>query len=230
MATSGLGRPTAVDAILVAEGIFRASGWGGAFAGSRRFPRHPVIPYGFPGSPWVDALGHAKAPWRQAQVCLRPLSSFGEDRASRPPPLQHRVSHTSRGRARFLEGFRRRRPDPDRSGTFSVTGGADLGSGTRPGLYAAPVRPHGFLDIRMGHSTNVLRCRSAAANCGYSQPLSHSGLLRAPWAPTSCPRLPHPVVPSRHWEELSLAQAWWGFPRLSPIPVPSLSSSRIPKL
>jgi len=42
-------------------------------------------------SPWVDALRHAKAPWRQAKVCLRPLSSFGEDRASRPPPLQHRV-------------------------------------------------------------------------------------------------------------------------------------------
>jgi len=36
-------------------------------------------------------LAHAIASWRQAQVCLRPLSSFGEDRTSRPPPLQHRV-------------------------------------------------------------------------------------------------------------------------------------------
>jgi len=28
---------------------------------------------------------------RQAQVCLRPLVCFGQTRASRPPPLQHRV-------------------------------------------------------------------------------------------------------------------------------------------
>jgi len=34
---------------------------------------------------------YANATWRQAKVCLRPLPSYGEDRASRPPPLQHRV-------------------------------------------------------------------------------------------------------------------------------------------
>jgi len=36
-------------------------------------------------------LANAIATWRQAKVCLRPLSSYGEDRASRPPPLQHRA-------------------------------------------------------------------------------------------------------------------------------------------
>lgn len=79
-------------------------------------------------TPWVDALHHAKAPWRQAKVCLRPLSSYGEDRASRPPPLQHRVPHTSRG----LLDFSRCPPTsatPDHSGTFSVTGRAVLGTG-----------------------------------------------------------------------------------------------------
>jgi len=40
-------------------------------------------------------VANAIATWRQAKVCLRPLSFFGKDRASRPPPLQHRVPHTS---------------------------------------------------------------------------------------------------------------------------------------
>jgi len=36
-------------------------------------------------------VAYAFATRRQAEVCLRPLSFYGEDRASRPPPLQHRV-------------------------------------------------------------------------------------------------------------------------------------------
>jgi len=47
-----------------------------------------------PTPPWdrhPASIGSRRVSRRQAQVCLRPLSSYGQDRASRPPPLQHRV-------------------------------------------------------------------------------------------------------------------------------------------
>jgi len=64
-------------------------------------------------------LANAIATWRQAKVCLRPLSSYGEDRASRPPPLQHRVP------IRACIGLLAQTPLfasvlPDHSGTFIV--------------------------------------------------------------------------------------------------------------
>jgi len=49
MAIANLGRPTAVDPYLVAEAIFRVLGRGGAFLGSRQFPRHLILPRGLPG-------------------------------------------------------------------------------------------------------------------------------------------------------------------------------------
>jgi len=55
-------------------------------------------------------------------------------------------------------------------------------------------------------------------------------LTQSPLGADLLPQAPRSVVPSRHREELSVAQAWWDFRRLSPIPVPSLSSSRNPKL
>jgi hypothetical protein len=39
----------------------------------------------------LPGVADAVATRRQAKVCLRPLSFYGKDRASRPPPLQHRV-------------------------------------------------------------------------------------------------------------------------------------------
>jgi len=36
-------------------------------------------------------VANVQATGRQAQVCLRPLIYYGQIRASRPPPLQHRV-------------------------------------------------------------------------------------------------------------------------------------------
>jgi len=55
-------------------------------------------------------------------------------------------------------------------------------------------------------------------------------LTQSPLGADLLPQAPRSVVPSRHREGLSVAQAWWEFLRLSPIPVPSLSSSRNPKL
>jgi len=77
------------------ERTFRRSGRGDAFLGSRQFRHHLILPHGHPyhvsGSMLCLRVTYAITPWRQAKVCLRPLSSYGEDRASRPPPLQHRV-------------------------------------------------------------------------------------------------------------------------------------------
>jgi hypothetical protein len=63
-----------------------------------------------------------------------------------------------------------------------------------------------------------------------SRPLSPSGGLRAPWAPSTCPRLPRPSARPVTGGDLSLAQARWAFRRLSPVPRPSISSSRNPEL
>jgi len=58
-----------------------------------------------------------------------------------------------------------------------------------------PFQPHGCLDIRMSLSTlfsfaDIARRRSKVR----PQPLCHSGWHRAPWAPSSCPRLSRPSV------------------------------------
>jgi len=55
-------------------------------------------------------------------------------------------------------------------------------------------------------------------------------LTQSPLGAVLLPQVPTSVVSSRRREKLSLAQVWWGFPRLSPIPVPSLSSSQNPEL
>jgi len=69
--------------------------------------------------PWVCACCYAKAPWRQTEVCCNPCPLT----ARIEPPGRHRSStgspYESRG-SRFLEHLRRRRSDPDCSGTFSV--------------------------------------------------------------------------------------------------------------
>jgi len=175
---------------------------------------------------------HTKAPWRQAQVCLRPLSSYGEDRASRPPPLQHRVPHTSRGRTRLLEGFRRRRFASDCSGTNLFSHRLSRFRNRRGRL--------DFMRLQFGLTASwtyvwaslrgSIRCRSAAANSGLlATPVSFR-LTQSPLGADLLPQAPTSVVSSRHRERLSLTRAWWEFPRLSPIPVPSLSSSRNPEL
>jgi hypothetical protein len=46
---------------------------------------------------------HARVSWRQTKVCLRPLVCFGQTRASRPPPLQHRVPTRAVSKIRSLE-------------------------------------------------------------------------------------------------------------------------------
>jgi hypothetical protein len=178
----------------------------------------------------LGVFGYAKTPWRQAQVCLRPLPSYGEDRASRPPPLQHRVliRITSNSISRDL---RRRRPYPDCSGAFSVTGwaafGTDASARTWCGSSSASRLPgHTYeplyvIYLRRHSAAAILR--SVRNPCVIQADSEPPG--RRPPAPGSHIRrcLPSPG-------ELSLAQAWWEFPRLSPIPVPSLSSSRNPKL
>jgi hypothetical protein len=77
---------------LVAEAIFRWLGGGDAFP--RLSPLSRAISFFLTEShaPFRARCSvYAGAPRRQAKVCLRPLSAYGEDRASRPPPLQHRV-------------------------------------------------------------------------------------------------------------------------------------------
>jgi len=70
--------------------------------------------------------------WRQAEVCLRPLPHYGRDRASRPPPLQHRVPIRAaqiclRSASILASAY------PDHSGAFSVLGLGES-SGVTPGI------------------------------------------------------------------------------------------------
>jgi hypothetical protein len=55
-------------------------------------------------------------------------------------------------------------------------------------------------------------------------------LTQSPLGAVLLPQALTSVDPPRRQGELSLAKVWWVFPRLSPIPVPSRSSSRNPKL
>jgi len=55
-------------------------------------------------------------------------------------------------------------------------------------------------------------------------------LTQSPLGAYHLPQAPKSVVPVPSPGGLSLAQVWWGFPRLSPIPAASRWSSRNPKL
>jgi len=173
LATPGhLGRPvplTSIAALRRARGpsfsnrhrkeTFRWLGGGDAFSDSRRFPApsHSASRLPAPCLGRTSCLfsTHARTSWRQTEVCLQPLICFGQTRASRPPPLQHRVPTRTRGeRSRSLEfSASGRQPYPDYSGAFSVAGRPALGTGARPGLTTGPFQPHGILDVRMSLST-----------------------------------------------------------------------------
>jgi len=202
-----------------------------ALAGS---PHHLILPHGFPrlasGATSCLFSTHARISWRQTKVCLRPLVCFGQTRASRtstPAP----GPHTSGFENSISRIFGQRQPYPDYSGAFSVTGQPALGTGARPGLTTGPFQPRGILDVRMSLSTFFVLCRRrAAAILRYGR---NPCVIQADSEPPGR----HPPAPGSHIRrsapspgDLSLAQVWWRFPRLSSIPAPSLSSSRNPKL
>jgi len=136
---------------------FRGLGGGDTFPGSRQFPYHLILPHGIPGlaSGVTSCLfsTYARISWRQTQVCLRPLICFGQTRASRPPPLQHRVPTRAASKFDFSKlrasvSLVRIAPGP-----FQSQVDQPLGTGTRPGLTTAPFQPRGILDVRMSLST-----------------------------------------------------------------------------
>jgi len=171
-------------------------------------------------------LTHAIAPWRQAQICLRPLSSSGEDRASRPPPLQQRVPIRAASTLDHSNVSAQRQPSSGLlRGFFSHRSGHLWEPAQAPDLTRVVLfQPHGLQDVHMSLSTLFMfGRRSAAASLWYvrnpcviqadSEP---PGRIRLPQALTSVGHSPLP-------EGLSLAQVGWGFPRLSPIPAASRS-------
>jgi len=181
-------------------------------AASHALPRarHPVFSRLTPGY-----LGG------KTEVCLRPLICYGQTRASRPPPLQHRVP--TRAARKFdlsnrSGGVSLIRIAP---GPFQWQVDPPLGTGTRPGLTTGPFQPHGILDIRMSLSTFSFLCRRrATAILRYGR---NPCVIQADAEPPGR----HPPAPGSHVRrstpspgDLSLAQVWWGFPRLSSIPAP----------
>jgi hypothetical protein len=171
-------------------------------------------------------LTHAIAPWRQAKVCLRPLTSYGEDRASRPPPLQHRVPIRAASTLDLSNVSAQRQPSSGLlRGFFSHRSGHLWGPAQAPSLTRAVLfQPRGLQDVRMSLST-LFACnrRSAAASLWY---VRNPCVIQADSEPPG--RLP--PAPGSHIRRtfpspggLSLAQVGWGFPRLSPIPAASLS-------
>jgi len=153
---------------------------------------------------WARCLAllvtHAMAPWRQAKVCLRPLPSYGEDRASRPPPLQHRVPILGASALDLSSVSARRRPYPDCSGAFSVTGQATFGIRAQaPGPTRVVLfQPHGLQDVRMSLSTlfivaDVARQRVFGM---FATPVS-SRLTQSPLGAFHLPQALTSVVPSR---------------------------------
>jgi hypothetical protein len=202
-----------------------------ALAGS---PHHLILPHGIPrlasGATSCLFSTHARISWRQTKVCLLPLICFGQTRASRPPPLQHRVPTRAALKIRSLELSASVSLIRIAPGLFhSVTGQPALGTGARPGLTTGPFQPRGILDVRMSLSTFFVLCRRrAAAILRYGR---NPCVIQADSEPPGR----HPPAPGSHIRrsapspgDLSLAQVWWGFPRLSSIPAPSLSSSRNP--
>jgi hypothetical protein len=135
------------------------SGRGAAFLGSRQFPQHLILPHGHPHT--VSGLmpcllvTNALATWRQAKVCLRPLPSYGEDRASRPPPLQHRVPILASRHAGSLQRLRSASAlSGSLRGFFSHRSGHLWDPAQAPGLTRMVLfQPHGLQDVRMSLST-----------------------------------------------------------------------------
>jgi len=177
-------------------------------------------------------LTYAMTPWRQAQVCLRPLPSYGEDRASRPPPLQHRVPILAASALDLSNVSAQRRPYPDCSGAFSVTGQATFGIRRKRRVLLewscfslAASRTYVWASLRYSVA-DVARQRvfGMFATPESSRPTqSPLGAFHLPQALTS-------VAPPPSQGGLSLAWVRWSFPRLSSIPAASRSSLRNPKL
>jgi len=195
---------------LVAEGPFASSGVMMISSAGRRVPHHPVRPHGVPSSNLSRAallrLANAHATWRQAQVCLRPLSCYGQDRASRPPPLQHRVPILALTEA-ALAGSVFASVLPDRSGTFSDQVGWIFGRERTRNTLFTPCGswPYVWASLRDYHSEwSPAQPGGESKVC--SQPLIHSGWTRAPWAPSTSPRLPQPLDALRHRRDLSISR------------------------
>jgi len=145
---------------LVAEGPFASSGGVMLSPAGRRVPHYPVRPHGILSSNLSLAallgVANAHATWRQAKVCLRPLSGYGQDRASRPPPLQHRVpirapTETALAGSVFASVL------PDRSGTFSDQVGWIFGRGRRRNTVIKPCGswPYVWASLRDYHISVV---------------------------------------------------------------------------
>jgi len=166
-----------------------------ALAGS---PHHLILPHGIPrlasGATSCLFSTHARISWRQTKVCLLPLICFGQTRASRPPPLQHRVPTRAALKIRSLELSASVSLIRIAPGLFhSVTGQPALGTGARPGLTTGPFQPRGILDVRMSLSTffvfvDVARQRFSgmvATPVSFRLTQSPLGAIRLPQAPTS---------------------------------------------
>jgi len=115
-------------------------------------------------------LTYAIASWRQAKVCLRPLPSYGEDRASRPPPLQHRVPIRAASTLDHSNVSAQRRPSSGLlRGFFSHRSGHLWEPAQAPGLTRVVLfQPRGIQDVHMSLSTLFMfGRRSAAASLWY---------------------------------------------------------------
>jgi len=144
------GNPQRPSHLTVTGGHFRRPGRGHTFLGSHQFPHHLILPHGLPGTlsgndihafrlvtPGVSAASSG--------LLATPVS-YGEDRASRPPPLQHRVliraASNSISRVSANVGLIQ-----IALGLFQSQAGQSWEQTRTPGLATAPFQPHGFLDI-----------------------------------------------------------------------------------
>jgi len=165
------------------------SGRGDAFAGSRQVPRHRFHPRGLPDPAVGWCLLLRQGTLAANSGVLRPLPSYGEDRASRPPPLQHRApirvawgaDHSTLPLTSVQPGSLRRGPFQSQVEPFwgQVRGHLDL-VWLQFGL-AAPGRTYGPLYV----TTIAVVAQRRTMVC--SQPLDRSGRSRAPWAPPPAP-------------------------------------------
>jgi hypothetical protein len=106
---------------------------------------------------------------------LQPLDCFGQTRASRPPPLQHRAPHTRRADDR---GRRRsRRHTRIAPGAFSVADRTDAFS-TQRSVPHRPFKPRGLrtsYEPRSVLTTSLWTPTLLGGSYGVLQPLSPSG-------------------------------------------------------
>jgi len=103
-------------------------------------------------------VAYAKATWRQTEVSLRPLICFGQTRASRPPPHQHR--DPIRGALARWRGTTLASAFPDCSGAFSVTDRATLSQTGFPAWSRAVHLSLAASGHRMSLATLLPRSRS----------------------------------------------------------------------